>query len=159
MIRLIATPESRQPAELIEFFRRIRNPGARERRKVADVVRQGFSRSFTSRASGAGPWRQLADSTVLDRLRQGYGGRQPILVRCGGYRTAFLNASDGQHLEEHETTGDGWALTVGSRDRRVPWLEGGTRTIPAREVTVLGRAERGKIGDVLDWLIDQAAPR
>ena len=163
MIRFVATPESQSADELREFFRRIRQPGADERCKIAGAVRQGVARNFTSQRAGDGPfWQRLAPSTVLDRLMLGYAGERPILVRSGSFRDSHTNPANPDHREEWETTAEGYSVEIGSRDERDAVLQGGqigpSFVIPPRPVSVLDSLSERQLGDTLDWIFDQAAP-
>lgn len=164
MIRLIATPESRSAAELRRFLQRVRRPGREERRKVADAVARGIGENFSAQRAGDGPpWQELSEWTVLERLLLGYPGRRPILRRSGELRASYVQAGHPEHVEEHETTGDGWAMEVGSRDIRAGVHEFGHKTklntvIPARPAMLLSRRARSRIGETLDYILDEMAP-
>lgn len=51
-----------------------------------DFIRTGMK--VTTRGSA---WKRLADSTKTDRVRQGYNGARPILVRSGKLKSGFKN--------------------------------------------------------------------
>lgn len=164
MIRLIATPESRQPAELRAFFDRVRNPSRAERRKVADAVERAIGENFSAQRAGDGrPWKALSEWTVLERLLLGYPGPRPILRRSGALRASYTQPGAAGHVEEYETTGDGWSVEVGSSDIRAGTHEYGRTTalgtiIPARPALLLSRGSRDRIGDVLDHVLDGMTP-
>lgn len=163
MIRLTATPESRNATELREFFRRIRNPGRGERHKLANVVRRGIGRNFTRQRAGDGPpWARLSSFTVAERRMLGYAGERPILTRSGVFRDSHTNPANPDHREEWETTADGYSVEIGSRDERDSLLQGGqigpSFVIPPRPVSLLDRQGENELGDTLDWILDEAAP-
>lgn len=124
--------------------------------QIDAAVRSGMGENFAGESSAAGPWAELADSTQRQRSALGYSPAHPILVRTGDYRAAFVSAGSSDHAVLFERTGEGWRVVIGSEDKRVPWLEGGTRTIPARPATLLeGRAE-DRIGRVIDAIMRTA---
>lgn len=162
MIRLIATPESRRSAELMDILRRMREPDAEVSAGLGEAVRQGFAENFAGERSGTGrAWNPLAPSTVRERVRLGFPGEHPILVRTGQYRESFLSRSAGDHLHRLQVAAGGWTLEEGSTDYRVKWLEGGTHTadsdwfhIPPRPVTLLSPEAEERLGDFLDDAFD-----
>ena len=161
MIRLVATAQSRDAAELRRFFNRARNPGQGERRKVGDAIARGIGENFSAQRAGDGPpWAALAERTVLERLAQGYPGREPILRRSGRLRASYTQPGAADHVEEYETSGDGWSVAVGSRDSRAGILEDGGHTedgsfVPPRPISILNRRSRERIGTTLDFVFDQ----
>lgn len=155
MIRLVATAESRNASELGDILRRMRQPDAEVSEGLGEAVRQGFAENFAGERAGTGKaWNPLAPSTVRERLRLGFPGEHPILVRTGQYRESFLSRSAGDHLHRLQVAAGGWTLEEGSTDYRVPWLEGGTVTIPERPVTILSREAKDRLGDFLDDAFD-----
>ena len=164
MIRFVATPESQSADELREFFDRVRNPGARERRKVADVIERAIGENFAAQRAGDGrPWKALSEWTVLERVLLGFHGPRPILRRTGRLRASYTQPGAAGHVEEYETTGDGWSVEIGSSDIRAGVHEYGHTTklgtiIPARPALLLSRRSESRIGDVLDHILDGMAP-
>jgi hypothetical protein len=148
--------------ELVDALERTSRPGSRQRRAVADAVRQGLHDNFLRQASGDGPgWAPLALSTILDRQRQGYPGTRPILVRSGSYRAHFIERDDPGHVEEFRQGSGGWSLEVGpdeGADPRVIFHEEGTVFMPARPASMLSRSSEERIGNVLDWVYDAILP-
>lgn len=124
--------------------------------QIDAAVRAGIGENFRGEQSADGPWALLADGTQRQRRALGYGPDHPILVRTGDYRASFVSAGSDAHSVHFERHGGGWRVSVGSNDERVPWLEGGTRTIPARPATLLdGRAE-DRIGRAIDAILRTA---
>lgn len=155
MIRLVATAESRNATELMGILRRMREPDAEVSEGLGERIREGFAESFAGERAGTGKaWNPLAPSTVRERLRLGYGGAHPILVRSGAYRESFLSRGNGDHLHRLQVSAEGWTLEEGSTDYRVHWLEGGTATIPERPVTILSREAEERLGNFLDGAFD-----
>jgi len=155
VIRFVATAESRNASELLDILRRMRQPDAEVSEGLGERIRQGFAENFAGERTGTGKaWNPLAPSTVRERLRLGFPGKHPILVRTGQYRESFLSRAAGDHLHRLQVATDGWTLEEGSTDYRVPWLEGGTVTIPERPVTILSREAEDHLGDFLDAAFD-----
>lgn len=155
MIRFVATPASRNASELLGFLRRMREPDAEVVEGLGEAVREGFAENFAGERAGTGKaWNPLAPSTVRERLRLGFPGEHPILVRTGKYRESFLSRSDDDHLHRLQVAAGGWTVEEGSTDTRVPWLEGGTVTIPERPVMILSREAEDRLGDFLDAAFD-----
>ena len=164
MIRLRYDPStSKEVSDLVEFLQRLHRPGKRQVRAVADAVRRGFADNFTRQQSGSGqPWARLAESTIEQRIRQGYGSG-PILRRSGDFRASFINAGSPDHYEQYEQKASGWTLRVGSNHWLDEWLQGGTRRgftfhMAGRPVTVLSRRAGNQGLDTLDLLFRQLEP-
>lgn len=168
MIRLSAERESREAKELLAFIEHIRRGmGRGERRKIADAVRRGMGENFTRQRAGDGPaWAPLAGLTVLERRQQGYAGQRPILVRSGSYRASLIDPTNADHREEWTDEPGASRLDIYSEDYRADILEGGgtvrsgnwQASIPSRPALVLGRQQESRIGDTLDYILDQFAP-
>ena len=141
--------------DLARFIDRITAPPPSATRVVEDAVRAGFAQNFASESAGGDPWDQLAFFTMLDRVVKGFPAAHPILVRDGDYRASFVDSGNGDALYEFANTGDGWAMDVGSDDDRVTDLEGGTRRIPARPVTILSDAAENDVAAALERMIVQ----
>lgn len=141
------------PADVLdELLYKILNPPRWGLDAVDAAVRTGILENFSGERSAAGPWAQLATSTQRQRAALGYGPAHMMLVRSGDYKADFVSPG-GEHSVQFERTATGWRVSVGSADKRVPWLEGGTRRIPARPATLLeGRAE-DRIGRAIDAIM------
>ena len=124
--------------------------------QIDAAVRAGVAENFRGERSAAGPWASLAESTQRQRRALGYGPAHPILVRRGDYRAALTSASSADHAVIWERTQNGWRLVVGSRDERVPWLEGGTHNMPARPATLLEHRAEDRIGRSIDAIMRTA---
>lgn len=146
------TPVGNPFQALVEMLDRLDNPSPAIQDEIGDAVRNGFYRSFNWQGSAGGGWSPLAPSTVADRIRRGYPGTRPILVRTGSYLHTFTDRNNPEHVQRFERTGNGWALLVGSDDERAPWHEFGTARMPARPVTLQDIDER-RIQDVLDNIL------
>ena len=112
-----------------------RAPTKEEMLPVANAIRTQYQRSFDGEGSiGGARWFPLAPSTVRQRIRLGFGGTNPILVRTGGYRNSWIDPNNPNHVEELYVGDNGWQLLVGSKDYRTAWHEHGTPHMPARPV-------------------------
>lgn len=85
--------------------------------------------AFESEGIGADRWHELAAYTVYERLRLGFPGEHPILVRTGALR-ASLTDETSLALEERRA-GD-CSATIGTSDPRFIWHQEGTPNMPAR---------------------------
>lgn len=164
ILHLLATPDSIASVEaLAEFFDGLaqRGPGHANERKIADAVRQGIATNFTGqRAGDTGAWPPLAPRTVQQRKALGFAGSRPILVRTGGYRATLTSAGDPAHVAQFAISAHlGWFLRIGSSDRRAKWHEGGTPKMPARPALLLGQTAEKRIGDTLDYVLQQLEPK
>lgn len=155
MIRL--TLRENPADSLDEFTYKAANPTRGEQDEIDAAVREGFRQNFSFQGGPSGAWRPLAARTVLERIRLGYPGTRPILVRSGDYMRSFVNAGHRDHYAALERTGAGWRMVIGSEDERVDELEGGTHKIPARPVTELSSWSESRIGDALDRIMNRHA--
>lgn len=142
-------------ADLEAFFRRLERPGNGEVRKIADAVTQGFQSNFTGERSAQGAWAQLAQSTVLDRIAQGYGGSHPILRREDDVLSSWVDRNAPDHHEQFQPQAGGWQLEVGSNNPMAAFHEKGTSRMPARPVADLTDDAENRITSVLEFIIDQ----
>jgi len=137
---------------LVEQFARFDQPSQFVQDEIGDAVRQGAYRSFNWQGSAGGAWLGLAQVTQLERIRLGYPGARPILVRSGSYLRTFTDRANPNHVQEMERTAGGWALIVGSRDERAPVLEFGEGPIPPRPVLLLQEVDEAHIVDEIERL-------
>lgn len=153
---------------LVVFVRQIVNPGSNEMNKVGDAVRLGFQENFSGEKEGDGSkWQPLAPRTQAQRHYLGFAQQHPILVRTGSYRASFVQRNGPDHIEELTTTGDGWELVVGSRDRRAGLLEYGGNTVinghvvyvPPRPVRFLSEQAEQRITSTLEYMLEQIRAR
>lgn len=137
------------------FFYGVSNPSRKDQRQIDRAVRREFARNFSRQGSAAGTWRRLSPWTVDERIRLGYNGRRPKLIRTGDYSASFTGENDSDHVLEYNRTERGFELEIGSQDWRSEWLEFGTRDgrIPARPVANLGRQATSNVFDVVDDVI------
>lgn len=134
--------------------------GVGERRMIADQVRRGFQDNFTRQRAGDGaPWAALALVTQAERRRKGFAGARPILVRTGEYRAALVNPNHPLHYSKHGPLVAGLYLEEGAEGRLVTYHEGGTRRMPARPATALGKAARERIGRTIDDVLQRVERR
>jgi hypothetical protein len=103
------------------------------------VVEGGFfggTRGYLGDAGG--PWKPLAESTVAERTRLGYGGAHPILWRTGDLGHAL--AERGAAGNVFEVGPD--RLTVGASIFYALFHQDGTTRMPARPIVGLSRTRR-----------------
>lgn len=136
MIDLILT-NPQLTDDLLRLITAISNPPPQTTKQIEEAVRAGFAANFASESAGGSPWPELSIVTIFDRAVHGFPAAHPILVRTGDYRSSFVDSNDPDALSEFFSSGDGWAIEVGSSDSRVEELELGTGRIPARPVTML----------------------
>lgn len=140
VLKFQVTPQTiRNTEQLLRFFRRVANPDAGERRIIADAIRSGLAESFADQGSARGAWVSLRPRTVAERIRLGYPGQRPILVRSGELRASWTRRGHSDHVETYDRTNDGWRIGVGSKDIRAGTHELGNPrfNIPARPVRYL----------------------
>lgn len=62
---------------------------------IVGEYRKDVEKQFQSEGRHFGfPWAQLKDSTISQRIRQGYPGEHPILKRSGDLKDSLTRASD-----------------------------------------------------------------
>ena len=133
---------------------KIARPGNGQTRMLADGIRQRFQENFTRQGSGAGAWAPLVPATVGQRRAQGYAGNRPILVRRGDLRKSFVERG-GDHYERIWQSPVGLTVEVGSADPRAVFHERGTRTMPARSVTLLDDGQGEALFRLIDYVVEQ----
>lgn len=141
--------------DLTRLVDRIANPGSAQKRSVSDAIRRGFQDNFTTAGAASGAaWRPLAPSTVIDRQKKGYAGSSPILVRRGNLRAGWVSESAG-HYSSVRQSGGYTVWEEGNNDPIAAFNEKGTRTIPARPVSMLGDRSEARIVDTIELMINQ----
>lgn len=156
MIRLVLDTTGQEEINKIAVFcadLQRKMPDPQVVREAQRIIENGFAESFANEGSAAGRWPQLAPRTVEDRIRRGYSGSHPILVRTGSYRLSWVGDDNGSvptHIREAASDGSGWHLEVGSSDYRVGWHEHGTPHMPARQVAPASEMFKRQLGDYLD---------
>ncbi|HLZ20725.1 MAG TPA: phage virion morphogenesis protein [Ktedonobacterales bacterium] len=98
-------------------------------------------------------WAALADATVLDRTRRGFGGEHPILVRAGDLQASVT--ARGAPGNVFDVRAD--SLSVGSEDARAGYHQWGTSRMPARPIVGISWARRSGIVDRLNTYIQAQA--
>jgi phage gpG-like protein len=112
-------------------------------RELGDIVARAAADNFSGERSAQGAWRPLAPATVSERMRLGYGGEHPILVRTGEYRESFTGGAGWAEESTHQ--GNVWRLSFGSDDYRAAWHEYGGYNLPARPVLLFGEDTETRI--------------
>ena len=75
------------PSKIIVTFDNIRE-------KIESARKADIGQRFIDQADGTGKqWAGLAPSTVKDRIKKGFPGSSPILIRTGKLRDAAINAN------------------------------------------------------------------
>lgn len=158
MLNLEATQD---PFEsLIQFVKAIVAPTKAEQDALGAAVRQGWGENFAGERSGDGrSWAALKPGTVLDRIRSGYGGAHPILVRTGHLRASLLSAGASDSYEQTQASGNEWQLVVGTEDAKAIFHEQGTARMPARPFIALSDQAEQRVISALDGLIAQIEAR
>lgn len=96
-------------------------------------------------------WPPLALSTVADRIRKGYGGWSPMLVRTGALKASVLmRGAPGNVYSVNKTS-----LTMGSTYPTAVFHQFGTRKMPARTLVGLSWNRRSGIVARLNDYIQQ----
>lgn len=136
--------------EVFDFIYALDNPRPYERELVERAVRRGFENNFNEQGSWA-PWTALAPYTVRDRIRHGFSGTEPILVRTGRFRRTWTNYFMG--VREFELTASGWELSIGSGIEMAIWHEEGTPNMPARPVAYLNESDLAHLDRTIsEWM-------
>lgn len=141
--------------DLQRLVDKIANPGNAQKRAIGDGIRQQFQANFSGRRSGNGPWASLAPSTVLDRVRKGYPGNQPILVRSGGLRDSYVNAGNPDHHSAVFSSGGYTVFEEGTNHRVAIFHERGGGRLPQRSVTLLGDQQEDRLFSIVEYVIGQ----
>ncbi|MCB0075155.1 MAG: hypothetical protein KDE20_27035, partial [Caldilineaceae bacterium] len=99
------------------------------------------------------------EATVAERLRMGYPGRRPILIRTGEYSQSFTQDGHPDHVFRVSRANSAVQFEVGSAEERVQWLEYGTTRMPARPVVDLDDRTESEILNGLDDIYDRLFDR
>lgn len=122
--------------------------------QVGEDLLGDFMLQFMSQGGEYGAWSEwdaLADSTVLERERLGYGGEGPIEVRTGALRAAVTEQGAAGNV--FEVLPD--MLRVGFDDQIGTWQHYGTRKMPARPLIGLSQYRKSEIVNRIDDFIKQ----
>lgn len=116
--------------------------------QVGEDLLEHFGQNFDQEGgvfgkTGWAQWPELAQSTVQDRLRRGYGGAHPILVREGELLDSVTRRGAPGNVFEVRPDG----LTIGSSWFTAPYHQHGTRKMPARRVIGISWEMRADIRD------------
>lgn len=141
--------------DLQRLVDKIANPGNAQKRMISDGIRQQFQANFSARRSGNGPWASLAPSTVLDRVRKGYPGNQPILVRSGNLRDSYVNAGSPDHHTAVFSSGGYTVFEEGTDNRIAIFHERGTSRMAQRSVTLLDDGQTDRLATIIEWVVGQ----
>lgn len=136
----------------LEFLRNMARPDPNFVQQVGEAIRAEFRQNFAAESSGFGRWAALAESTVLDRLRGGFGAG-PILNRSGGYEASWVDADDADHVSEIEALVGGWRLSEGSSHPLTGFHQQGTSRMPARPVNEIDASGEIRIAYVVETAI------
>ncbi|HSG63310.1 MAG TPA: hypothetical protein VLA24_17935 [Pseudomonadales bacterium] len=137
------------------LVRRVSNPGNAQKRSIGDAIRQQFQENFTRQSSGSGNWAPLARSTVLDRIRRGYAGNRPILVRSGRLRGSYVESGGADHHSTVRQLGGYTIFEEGSNSSIGLFHERGTSRMPQRSISVLDDGQEASIANVIDFMLLQ----
>lgn len=160
-LQIVIRPRSDNFQDLIRFGEMLANPpgdiddaaiGA-----VGEIVRGAASRNFGRGGSGHGSWNPLAPRTVQERVRLGYGGTSPILIRTGAYAGSFTGGNE--HVEDSYRSGGVWTIAIGSDDYRATTHEFGRDQVPARPVLIFGEDVETDIEQALIQVFDDVERR
>ena len=156
MFELIPDPDTFN--EIEQWLYAVLSPSIREQRQVDRAVRRGFAKVFGNQGGAVG-WQPLAEATVAERLRMGYPGRRPILIRTGEYSQSFTQDGHPDHVFRVSRANSAVQFEVGSAEERVQWLEYGTTRMPARPVVDLDDRTESEILNGLDDIYDRLFDR
>lgn len=140
--------------DMREFVRRVIYLNRSQQREIDRGVRREFAHSFSAQGN-ARPWASLAQMTIIDRIRKGYPGISPILIRSGDFMRSWTERSHPDHVFDFNQQRDGWTIESGSEDERAQWHEQGTRFMPARPVADFSVQSENRLRSVVDALIDR----
>ena len=96
-------------------------------------IRKSNEEMFGGEGGSRAPWAALSPYTVADRIRKGYPGEHPILVRSGDLKRSILRKQDPFHiLEKHRDY-----IDTGTKVFYAIFHQTGTRKMPARKIYYL----------------------
>lgn len=155
-MRLTLTAKTNPFEGWIRAARAIARPPAAQLRPVEEAIRHGFARNFTQQSSGDGtPWAPLAPATIAERIRLGYPGPRPILVRSGALRSSYTNPNGQDTFYDFRSRLDGFEMEAGSDMEKAHELEYGRDNMPARPVSILSALAERQVLDAMDQLVDR----
>ena len=125
---------------------------------AANMTMEGGLYGKTARSylgEAAGPWKPLADSTVRERERLGYGGAHPILQRKGELRESLtIRGGVGNVFEVSPDR-----LRVGTSLFFAFFHQDGTQKMPARPLVGVSRQRRSAIKQRLVEFVNATVAR
>lgn len=96
-------------------------------------VRKNVEELFGGEGGSRIPWAALSPHTVADRIRHGFPGEHPILVRTGDLKKSLVKKTDSKHiLEKHRDH-----IDIGSKVNYSIYHQTGTSKMPARKMIFL----------------------
>jgi hypothetical protein len=131
--------------DLLALVRAISFPDTTTQRTIGDAIRAEYQSNFNRQRSGAGAWPRLAPSTVADRIRNGFPGQRPILIRTGDLLSGYTDAGHGDHHEEMTQTGLGPRFEAGNKGRIAIFHARGTSRMPARPVAIFDSQSENRL--------------
>lgn len=153
MISLRPSPASRQELKKrLDAIRALARPQPDLVKVVQRAIVAEFANNLRDESASGTRWARLAESTIRDRLQQGYGPG-PILQRSGDYADSWTYPDSPNHV--HEVTGrvEGWAINEGSQHELAQYHEPGTGRMAARPVSEIGPDGQNRIKEDIDrWL-------
>ena len=126
--------------------------------QVGDRLLQDFEQQFLGEGGYIGAkiapkWAPLKESTVKDRLRRGYSGAHPILVREGLLKGSLSHRGAAGNIFQATDTG----ITVGTEVPYAIFHQKGTRRMVSRKMVGLKWTTRSAILRILgDYVREQA---
>lgn len=121
--------------------------------QVGEDLLADFAMNFQTEGGVFGDWDALADATVLDRIRHGYGGEGPMLVRTGYLKDSVTKKGALDNIFAVSAN----SLTLGTEDAIAGYHQFGTSKMPAREVIGLSWTAQSRIVDTLNTYIQALA--
>lgn len=129
---------------------------------LIDFIREAGIKEIFDR-EGIPPWAFLALPTVKQRIRLGFPGTHPILVRTGELRASLITRGHPHGIEVIQQRGGNVTIVLGTTDPRFGVLHAGykDKSIPARPMIPEGafmqdlmtRAETGILVHRFDEVI------
>lgn len=118
--------------------------------KVGELLQDDWRQQFASEGGYLGvrvgpEWAPLAPATVADRLRRGYDGEHPILVRTGQLRASVIERGAAGNIFEVGSD----HVTVGTEYPTAQFHQFGTVKMPARRMLGLKWETRSEILRIL----------
>ena len=115
--------------------------------QVGTALLQDFATNFAEEGGVFGKlawaqWQPLRPATVQDRIRKGFPGEHPILVRTGDLMTSTTVRGAPNNVFEVGPN----SLVLGTTDVKAKYHQFGTRNMPARKVVGISAQRAGWAG-------------